>query len=85
LRSSTTARAANDRFALSEADLGAIIDICRWLDGIALAIEFAAACVDLMDVHSSSGDFRPGFRTFEKPLRSLGHKFRCMSNRHRQP
>ena len=46
------ARAANDRFALSDANLGPVIDICRRLDGIPLAIEFAAARVGLMDVHS---------------------------------
>lgn len=46
------ARAADDRFVLSEANLGAVIDICRRLDGIPLAIEFAAARVGLMDVQS---------------------------------
>ena len=46
------ARAANDRFALSEANLNAVVDICRRLDGIPLAIEFAAARVGLMDVHA---------------------------------
>jgi len=42
------ARAADPRFALTPENVGAAIDICRQLDGIALAIELAAARVPLL-------------------------------------
>jgi len=44
------ARAAQPRFALSEHNVAAVVDICRHLDGIALAIELAAARVPLLGV-----------------------------------
>ena len=44
------ARAADPRFALSEHNVAAVVDICRHLDGIALAIELAAARVPLLGV-----------------------------------
>ena len=44
------ARAAHPRFALSEHNVAAVVDICRRLDGIALAIELAAARVPLLGV-----------------------------------
>lgn len=46
------AKAANDAFTLDETNIHAAIDICRRLDGIPLAIEFAAARIGLMDVHT---------------------------------
>ncbi|MDI7065392.1 transcriptional regulator, partial [Klebsiella pneumoniae] len=48
------AKAANDSFALTASNVTAVCDICRRLDGIPLAIEFAAARVGLMDVHAIS-------------------------------
>jgi predicted ATPase/DNA-binding winged helix-turn-helix (wHTH) protein len=42
------ARAADPRFALTEENVVAAIDICRHLDGIPLAIELAAARVPLL-------------------------------------
>ncbi|MDB5848656.1 MAG: hypothetical protein JWP29_2408 [Rhodoferax sp.] len=42
------AQAADRRFTLSETNLPAVIDICRQLDGLALAIELAAARVPLL-------------------------------------
>jgi predicted ATPase/DNA-binding winged helix-turn-helix (wHTH) protein len=45
------ARAVAPRFALTHQNLGAVLDICRQLDGIPLAIELAAARVALLGVH----------------------------------
>jgi predicted ATPase/DNA-binding winged helix-turn-helix (wHTH) protein len=44
------ARAADPRFALGEHNVAAVVDICRHLDGIPLAIEMAAARVALLGV-----------------------------------
>ena len=42
------AQAADRRFTLSDSNLPAVIDICQQLDGLALAIELAAARVPLL-------------------------------------
>jgi predicted ATPase/DNA-binding winged helix-turn-helix (wHTH) protein len=44
------ARAVDPRFALTESNLPAVIEICRRLDGIPLAIELAAARLPLLGV-----------------------------------
>lgn len=44
------ARAADGRFALTEETVGSAIDLCRHLDGIALAIEMAAARLPMLGV-----------------------------------
>ena len=46
----TRAHQADPRFELSERNLHAVVDICRRLDGIPLAIELAAARVRLLGV-----------------------------------
>jgi predicted ATPase len=43
-------RAANDSFVLADADLPSVVGICHRVDGIPLAIELAAARVDLLGV-----------------------------------
>lgn len=45
------AQAADARFVLNETNVAAVVDICAQLDGIALAIELAAARVQLLGVH----------------------------------
>ena len=45
------AQAADRRFALDAANVETVIDICRRLDGLPLALEFAAARVPLLGVH----------------------------------
>jgi tetratricopeptide (TPR) repeat protein len=49
------ARAADPRFSLTTANVAAVIDICRKLDGIALAIELAAARVPLLGIEGLRG------------------------------
>lgn len=44
------ARSAQPGFALDDGNVGAVVEICRRLDGIALAIELAAARVPLLGV-----------------------------------
>ena len=46
------AMASVDEFELSDADVPFVIDICRKLDGLPLAIEFAAARVETFGIHS---------------------------------
>ena len=46
------AQAADRRFALDAANVETVIDICRRLDGLPLALEFAAARVPLLGVHT---------------------------------
>jgi len=41
-----------DTYEFSDKDAPAVVNICRRLDGIPLAVEFAAARIDLFDVHT---------------------------------
>lgn len=63
------AEAADPRFCFSAHNVEAILDICRRLDGIALAIEFAAARVSLLGV--------------EGLCRRLTERFNILSSGHR--
>lgn len=70
------ARQADTRFALTEGNIEAVVDICTQLDGVALAIELAAARVALLGVHGVRD--RLGQR-----LNLLGSPSRALSERHR--
>jgi predicted ATPase len=45
------AQGADPRFALTAESVGEVVEVCKHLDGIALAIELAAARVPLLGVH----------------------------------
>lgn len=70
------ARQADMRFTLTEANIEAVVDICTQLDGVALAIELAAARVALLGVHGVRD--RLGQR-----LSLLSSSSRALSERHR--
>ncbi len=70
------ARQADMRFTLTDANIEAVVDICTQLDGVALAIELAAARVALLGVHGVRD--RLGQR-----LSLLSSSSRALSERHR--
>ena len=56
------AQAIDARFALSEANTAAVIEICRALDGLPLAIELAAARIPALGVQALLGTMRDRLR-----------------------
>jgi predicted ATPase len=56
------AMAAVDGFALAEADVPAVLEICRRLDGIPLALELAAARVGVFSVRDLAAHLDDRFR-----------------------
>ena len=56
------ARAAQPQFALNEKNLAAVVEVCRRLDGIALAIELAAARVPLLGIEGLRARLNERFR-----------------------
>jgi predicted ATPase/DNA-binding winged helix-turn-helix (wHTH) protein len=70
------ARQTDMRFTLTEDNIEAVVDICTQLDGVALAIELAAARVALLGVHGVRD--RLGQR-----LSLLSSTSRALSERHR--
>jgi predicted ATPase/DNA-binding winged helix-turn-helix (wHTH) protein len=56
------AAAAVDGFALTDADVPAVLEICRRLDGIPLALELAAARVDVFGVRDLAAHLDDRFR-----------------------
>ena len=64
------AMAARDDFVLDENNLAAVCDICRRLDGLPLAIEFAAARVGWLDVHTIAAHLDARFKLFTKGRRN---------------
>lgn len=70
------AQASMDSFQLGQADLPAAIALCRRVDGVPLAIEFAAAQVGLLGVHGVVAQLNDR-------LRLLGSGCRTVLPRHR--
>jgi predicted ATPase len=56
-------RARDRAFELSEGDATAVLELCRALDGLPLAIELAAARHDLLSVPELLGELRSGLDT----------------------
>ena len=59
-----------DTFELRDEDVPSVVNICRRLDGIPLAIEFAAARLDLLDVHTIAEHLNDRFALLTKGHRN---------------
>ena len=70
------ARASMDTFQLGQAELPAAIALCRRVDGVPLAIEFAAARIGLLGLHGV-------LEQLDDRLRLLGSGRRTVLPRHR--
>ena len=64
------AAAVMDTFEVSDANAPVIAEICRKLDGIALAVEMAASRVDSFGVHGVAAMLDDRFKLLEKGLRT---------------
>lgn len=66
------ARAIEPGFAPTGADLQAILQLCRELDGLPLAIELAAARIPVMSVEQIIDNLRDRFRLLDRGARASG-------------
>ncbi|RCS21729.1 transcriptional regulator [Phyllobacterium salinisoli] len=57
-------------YQLSEDDVAHVVELCRQLDGIALAIELAAARMDTMSVKALSTSLKDSFRVLSRGRRT---------------
>lgn len=64
------ARAADDAFALTDANAAAVAEICRRLDGMPLALELAAARVDMMSAAELAANLDDRFSLLTKGRRT---------------
>ena len=64
------AMAAVDNFSLVDADVPAILEICRRLDGMPLALELAAARVDVLGIRGLAGRLDDRFALLTKGRRT---------------
>lgn len=70
---------ANDTsFAFADDKVNAVIEICRHLDGIALAIELAAARVTTLHVHELLDRLRKEFRFLKGDDRTVHPRYKTM-------
>lgn len=72
------ARAVDSRFQLSPANVGAVVEICRRLDGIPLAIELAAARLPLMGVDGLRRGLDERFRLLTAGSRTVLRKHQTL-------
>ena len=73
------AMASLDLFELSDADAPIVADICRKLDGIPLAIEFAAARVEAFGVHGLAARLDERLRLLTSRRRAVAPRHQTMS------
>ena len=74
------ARAIDDQFAFRSADVAAVADICRRLEGVPLAIEFAAGYVEMLglaDLSAMLGDERLLMSRAHRGMRSRQQTLRA--------
>ena len=71
--------AALGEFELSDAGAPAVVDICRKLDGIPLAIEFAAARVEAFGIHSLAAHLDERLRLLTGGRRAVVPRHQTMS------
>ena len=64
------AAANDDAFSLADADVALVIDICRRLDGIALAIELAAGRIDVFGLRGLAERLDDRFRLLSQGRRT---------------
>ncbi|MBV9103450.1 MAG: hypothetical protein JO060_07645, partial [Candidatus Eremiobacteraeota bacterium] len=72
------ATAADARFAFTDDNASAVVEICRRLDGIALAIELAAARVTTLNVHHLLERLRGQFRLLKVQERAAHPRHQTM-------
>jgi predicted ATPase len=68
-----------DEFALSDQDSPIVADICRQLDGIPLAIEFAAARVEVFGIHGLAAHLGERLRLLTRGRRTALPRHRTLS------
>lgn len=74
------ARAAQPRFALTEANAPAVVEICRRLDGIPLALELAAARVPLLGAEGVRARLDERFRLLTAGRRGAPTRHQTLQN-----
>jgi predicted ATPase/DNA-binding SARP family transcriptional activator len=72
------ATASDAHFSLADDNAGAVVEICRHLDGIALAIELAAARVTTLNVHQLLDRLRREFRLLKGADRTVHPRYQTM-------
>jgi DNA-binding winged helix-turn-helix (wHTH) protein len=73
------AAASIDGFELRSTDVPTVVEICRRLDGIPLAIELAAACVDVFGVRGLASGLDDRFRLLTRGRRTALPRHRTLA------